>query len=174
MTTVYVELSKLGAQYRMLGPRMKTACLRGAMAGALRAVTTLHRATGQAPPANPAGKGTGGAVNTGHYKRSWKAERLPDGARVHNTAPYSGVIEHGRRPGARMPPPKILVGWIQRRLSVSRERAEELSWPFARAIARRGLLPRKVLTNSIPDITKGLMEEVEAELEKELARGGAP
>lgn len=171
MTTVHLKLEDLAPVYKRMGPRAVAAAKRGALRGALRAVSTLQRATGMALPANPGQVGVGGALNTGHYKRSWKAEKLPDGARVHNSAPYAGVIEHGRRAGSAFPPLKEIERWAQRRMGLNPKEAKAAAFPIARAIARRGLIARKVLGNAQAEIEKGFLEEVKKELERELARG---
>ena len=147
--------------------------MRGARRGALHAVSTLQRATGTASPANPAGRGTGGAVNTGHYKRAWKWEMEPDGARVHNVAPYASVIEEGRRAGSRFPPTTAIKEWAQRRLGLSEKEAKAAAYPIARAIARRGLVGRKVLGKALPKIEEDFIQGVLKELEKEMTRGKA-
>jgi hypothetical protein len=173
MTTVTLKLSELAPAYRNLGAGQVKAARRGAIKGALRAVQTLVQATGQAGPANPGNKGSGGAVNTGHYKRSWKWEALSDGARVYNTAPYASIIEMGRRPG-RFPPITLIQKWAQRRLGLSLKEAKAAAFPIARAIAKRGLIGRKVMANAMPKVEKDFLEEVEKELAKELAKGGKP
>ncbi len=171
MTTIKLQLGELAPVFQRMGPRAVAAAKRGALRGALRAVSTLQRAVGQAPPANPAQKGVGGALNTGHYKRSWKAEQLPDGARVYNTAPYAGVIEHGRREGSAFPPLKEIERWAQRRLGLNPKEAKAAAFPIARAIAKRGLLARKVMGNAQAQVEKDFLEEVRKELDRELARG---
>jgi len=174
MTSVTLSLKDLGTSYKVIGTGMVNAAKRGALRGALRAVSTLVIATGQASPANPGNKGQGGAVNTGHYKRSWKAERMSDGARVHNTAPYASVIESGRRAGSAFPPIKLIERWAQRRLGLSPKEAKAAAFPIARAIAKRGLKGRKVMEKALPKIEQDFLVEVEAELALELAKGGKP
>lgn len=171
MTTIKLQLEELAPVFKRMGPRAVAAAKRGALRGALRAVSTLQRATGLAPPANPNRIGVGGAVNTAHYKRSWKAEQLPDGARVHNSAPYAAVIEHGRREGSAFPPLKEIERWAQRRMGLNAKEAKAAAYPIARAIAKRGLLARKVMGNAQAEIEKGFLEEVRKELERELVRG---
>lgn len=173
-----IPLSKLPGQYKALGAAMKTAAVKGVRRGAFRAVAMLHQFTGQAPPANPGGIGSGGAVNTAFYKRAWKQQALPDGARVYNAAPYAGVIEYGRRPGS-FPPKEPIVRWIQRRLGKSEKEARRLSFIVRRAIAVRGLLPRLVLTGAQNQaaIRKAFNDEVIKELDLALAKlfsGGTP
>jgi hypothetical protein len=162
MTTVTLKLSELAPAYRNLGAGQVKAARRGAIKGALRAVQTLVAATGKA-----------GAVNTGHYKRSWKWEALSDGARVYNSAPYASIIELGRRPG-RFPPISLIQRWAQRRLGLSLKEAKAAAFPIARAIAKRGIAGRKVMTDAMPKVEKDFLEEVEKELAKELAKGGKP
>jgi hypothetical protein len=172
MTTIRLSLKDFPASYRQLGPRLNEAALRGAMRGAHHAVATLQRATSAAGPANPQGVGTGGAVNTGHYKRAWKAERLSDGARVYNVAPYASVIEHGRRAGTKMPPKEVITRWIQRRLGKPLKEARAMAFVVQRAIAKRGLVGRKVMTNAQFDIMQDFYQDLVAELDREMARQG--
>ena len=170
-TTLHIDPKELGAWYRKLGPRMNKAALRGAKRGGLHAVSTLQRATSRATPANPGGVGTGGAVNTAFYKRAWKSEPTSTGVRVYNAARYSSIIEYGRRPG-KFPPLAVIRDWAQRRLGLSRKEAERAAFPIARAIAKRGLVPRKVLSNALPQIHSHFLQEVVAELDREMARQG--
>lgn len=204
--------SRQFAQYhRKLADRFRPTILRGVRSGAARAIGELVHATRTAPAANPAGIGTGGAVNTGQFVRSWKVIPLPDGAEILNTAPHAPVVDGGRRPGSRFPPRDALIAWIKRKIlapppkpprkskrgsaedqraaaekkrleaairrtgakdpvlgprrptrakkppprrkgvrrTYSRdEQAARLYFPIARAIARRGLIGRKILTSS--------------------------
>lgn len=173
MTAVVLNIDpkELGPYYKKLGARLNKAALRGARRGGLRAVSTLQRATSKAIPANPGGVGTGGAVNTAFYKRAWKSQPTPTGVRVYNAARYSSIIEYGRRPG-KFPPLAVIRDWAQRRLGLSAEEAKRAAFPIARAIAKRGLVPRKVMTGSMPQIHSQFLQSVVAELDRELARGG--
>lgn len=146
------------------------AIVRGIHSGAMRSIGELQKATREAFPASP--NGQEGAVDTGAFLRSWQFELLPTGGRVFNNAPYAGVIEHGRRPGRKPPPSKVLVGWIQRRMGLSKEEAEAAAFPIARAIGKRGLAGRKILTSPrmVDTITRIVMEEVRAEVRAALAK----
>lgn len=148
--------------YRRLGERMLPAMRRGAIRGALRAVSTLQRATSAA-----------GVFNTGYYKRAWTFSPIEDGARVYNQAPYAAVIEYGRRPGARFPPRNAIIDFAQRKLGLSRKEAERAAFPIARAIARRGIRGRFVLVGALPQIKSDFFEEVLKELDRAMA-GRAP
>lgn len=168
MSTIHLQLADFSPYLLRLGPRFFKAARRGAIRGAMRGVSTLHRATGQAPPANPQQVGQGGAVNTGRYKRSWKTQAVPDGADIFNVAPYAGVIEHGRAKGFNMPL-KPIANWAQRRLGLSKQDAQKVAFVIARRIKKRGLLPRKVLASSMPTIEADFLTEVRKELERELS-----
>lgn len=53
---------------------------------------------------------------------------------------HVGVLERGRRPGQRMPPPDALELWVRRRLGVRDvEEAQQVAWLVARAIGRKGI-----------------------------------
>lgn len=95
-----------------------------AMAGAMR------RAEGRAR--------TGARIDTGDNLRKTKgtAERIPGGVRglIGTSAQHGPTMEFGRRPGARMPPAGVLLGWMRRRGIP--DRAE---FPLRRAIGRRGI-----------------------------------
>ena len=108
---IKLDISQMAESFISLGERMPSAIRRGMVRAAHRAVVILHKSTREAPPANPAGIGSGGAVNYGNYLRAWKSEATKDGARVYNDMPYAGVIEKGRRAGRRAPPARVIQAW---------------------------------------------------------------
>ncbi len=140
---------------------------RGVLSGAMRCIPIVQESVETAPPANPSGKGTGGAFNYGDYKRAWKSRPISGGAQVYNDRTYAAVIEEGRRAGAKMPPsePDVIGHWAQRRLSVSAKEAKAISWVIRRAIKQRGLNPRYVLTRALPKMDRAVLEEIIRELE---------
>lgn len=154
--------------HQNLVERFKPAVLRGVHSGAQRAIPYLVNRTRLAPPANPAGIGTGGAVNTGAFIRGWRVLRTPDGAEILNAAAHAPIVEHGRRPGGKMPPRTAVVPWLIRRLGMSQAQAERLYWPVAKAIQKRGLLGRKISTAD--EAQREIMRLVEAEVIAELNR----
>lgn len=166
------------AQYMAtLGSRFHAAAVKGMRRAALRTQQHVQKRTGQVPPANPQQVGTGGAVNTGMYKRAWKYSPTPDGAVVFNAMPYAGVIEYGRRGNSAMPPLKAIEDWARRRLGLSQKEAKRAAFPIAKAIAKRGLQGRYVLTGAELDIQRFVQEEVQAELNAALTQlvgGGKP
>lgn len=227
---------EFAAYHARLAAQLRPTIIRGVHSGAARAVGFLVQRTRAAPPANPGGVGSGGAVNTGGFIRRWKAVRLPDGAELVNDSPYAGIVDpdaqYGRRPGSKFPPKDALIAWIKRRLlarppqkrrraaprtNADRERdaaqksrdkrigaflrdheppkdrkptagaggggkrragpsadqlAARLYFPIARAIARRGLLGRRILHD--PEAKRAILDYVRAdvrrELDKELAK----
>ncbi len=232
-----LDSREFAAYHKRLADQLRPTILRGVHSGAARAVGYLVQRTRAAPPANPGGVGSGGAVNTGGFIRRWKAVRLPDGAELVNDSPYAGIVDpdaqYGRRPGSKFPPKEALIAWIKRRLLTrppqkrrrfadrrtdsDKERdaaqkardkkvrdflrdreppkerkpaggggsggrrgagpsadklAERMYFPIARAIARRGLLGRRILHD--PEAKRAILDYVRAdvrkELEKELAK----
>lgn len=231
-----LDSREFAAYHKRLADQLRPTILRGVHSGAARAVGYLVQRTRAAPPANPGGVGSGGAVNTGGFIRRWKAVRLPDGAELVNDSPYAGIVDpdeqYGRRPGSKFPPKAALIAWIKRRLlarppkkrrrfadrrtAADKERedaqkardkrvrdflrdheppkerkpagggsggrrgagpsadqlAARLYFPIARAIARRGLLGRRILHD--PEAKRAILDyvriDVRRELEKELAK----
>lgn len=179
-----LDSKQFAAYHARLAEQFRPTVLRGVRAGAARAVGYLVERTRTAPPANPAGIGSGGAVNTGNLARRWRKVDLPDGAALTNDAPYSPVVDGGRRAGSKFPPKAALIAWIMRKLltspakgkgkrkggtSASRlQQAARLYYPIARAIARRGLIARRIV--SAPEAQTEIMRMVTMEVGAELAR----
>jgi hypothetical protein len=159
-------------QYRnwlgVLSPTVMSAAQRGMVSGAKRCVAILQDATRVAIPASA--NGGEGAFNTGAYLRAWKSQPVSDGARVFNDSSYGPIIEDGRKPGSKMPPKGVMARWAQRRLGLSREEALAIDFPLRRAIKDRGLRPRKVMANSLEQMTAAVDEEVMREVDAELNR----
>lgn len=168
-TVLHMSMKQYAEYHRKLGKRLIPAAKRGAFRAALRSQRHLVAATSEAPPANPQQVGIGGAVNYGNFKRSWRSGKTNEGARVYNIAAYAGVIEFGRRIG-KFPPIHFIAQWAQRRLSMSPVEAKRAAFPIARAIASRGLLPRRILADAFQDIAVYALEEIKKELDRELRR----
>lgn len=141
---------------------LETAAIKGIQSGASATIPILHESTQRAMPASD--NGGIGAFDTGRYKRSWKTAKINRGVRIFNDAPYSGVIEKGRRAGAKRPPTAPLEGWARRKLGMSAADAKAAAFAMARAIGARGLKGRMVLSRSMDKIRKVLIREVDREL----------
>lgn len=103
------------AWFATMPNRLHGAMRRGLLSASMRAIPVVRKSAREAPPANPAGKGTGGAFNTGDYVRAWKSEPTKTGAVLYNTKLYAAVIEEGRRPGKGVPI-DALWPWVLRKL----------------------------------------------------------
>lgn len=94
-------------------------------------------------------------VDRGTYRRSFRADDLPQGAALYNYAPHAGVIEDGRRAGARQPPVEVIEAWLRRKLRVAIKEGQvgpmsprawrSAAFVIARAIGRRGLPAHRIL-----------------------------
>lgn len=153
-----------------LGNRAQAAVMRGVVSGAARCVPYMVKRTDEAQPASV--NGARGAVNTGEFRRRWRSRARPDGSEVRNDAPYSPIIDGGRRPGSKMMPLHEARAWARRRLGLSESEAKKAAFPIARAIARRGLAPRRVMSadEAVDRMAKLVRDEVLRELREELGR----
>lgn len=161
---VHTDMRDYGRWMSRLGSRFGPALQRGTVSGAARCITVLQRRTREAPPANPGGRGSGGAVNTAEYLRSWKWSALTIGAMVFNAAVHAAIIEAGRRAGGRMPPLDLIARWAQRRLGLSEVEARRRAFLIARSIQARGLRARHVMGGGVPE----MIDVVHAEQRREL------
>lgn len=81
----------------------------------------------------------GAPRDTGTLGRSIVSDVQPMQARIYSPLVYAAVMEAGRRPGARMPPPAALAGWARRH---GRDTSPGGLFVLARAIGRRGIAGR--------------------------------
>lgn len=147
---ISVSLDKAPNIFTRMAAQMPEAIRLGLLSASARMVPIMVRATDEARPASP--RGTRGAVNTGAFRQRWKAtvetRGTSQGVLVANDAPYAGVIEYGRRPGAKQPPSEPLARYAQRKLGLPYAQAKSVGFLMARAIKQRGLKPRYVLTST--------------------------
>ena len=162
----------LGKYLRNLQKNLVPAAVRGIHSGAARGVTVVQEAVTKAPPASP--NGSVGAFNTGQYRAAWRWSKLPGGgATIFNGKKYAGIIEDGRRAGAKPPPRAVIAKWAQRKLGLTRKQAEAAAFPIARAIAKRGLRPRRVVASVASKLEAIVMTEVMHEVDL-VIKGGKP
>lgn len=57
---------------------------------------------------------------------------------VFSNSQYGEVVERGRRPGRGMPPPGVLLRWIELKFGMSRGEAERIEYVVRRKIAQKG------------------------------------
>lgn len=102
-------------------------------------------------------------VDTGSYAASWDFTADEERAIIGNYAPHAAVIEYGARPFT--PPLGPLLAWAKRVLkdpSQPPEYSKEV-WGLAigtqKKIAREGMKPYHILTNSLPRIMDNIRAE---------------
>lgn len=125
----------LGKYERALLHHFKPAVTNGMLRGGLKIVSMLSASTKAM-----------GAVDLGRVRDGWSYQQLTwDIGRVYNKAAHTVFVEGGRRRGARQPPTKALIPWVQRKLGVSRKDAKGLAFVIARKIKERGIKARPIL-----------------------------
>ncbi len=166
-TTIRLSMNEWTGYLRKLGKDFMPAAKRGLKRGALHSQVLLQQRTSAL-----------GVLNTGAYKRSWKWQEIEKGIVIYNAQLYAGVIEYGRRVGARMPPVEPIARWAQLKLGVPKKQARGVGFVIARAISRRGIAARPVMTGALPKMEQAFKEAITAELKRSLAatsrRGGKP
>ncbi len=71
---------------------------------------------------------------------------------------YPAVMEFGRRPGAKMPPPSALERWVHLVLRVPNENARGVAYTVARSIARRGIKGRRFMARGY-EASQGIIQQ---------------
>ena len=137
-----VRIVGLEALRRKLAP----ALWERAVANLLRDAATLaeREARGQAPK------------DTSALARGITSEAKPTTARVYTTLAYARVMEEGRKPGGRMPPPDALRGWMRRH-----GMANVAPFVLARAIARRGIKGRFFMRAAFQKVQRSMPALIE-------------
>ncbi len=92
--------------------------------------------------------------DTSALARSILSDVHPTTARVYSTLGYASVMEYGRTPGARMPPPAALEGWARRHGFTGS------LFVLARSIGRRGIKGRFFFQKARDAVIAAMPEEV--------------
>lgn len=150
MRTITVPFAKLPGMFRNYGVMLRSHVNARMMQVTDRARAIVEEQTHKAPPASA--NGGIGAVDTKRYLSKWRVHQAKingiRGVLIANSAEYMAVIERGRGLGKRMPPLDVIARWATRRLGLPYKEARRAAWPIARAIARRGLYARRVMTGN--------------------------
>jgi len=165
-----VNIAEATRWHQELGRNYWPTVIKGAKLGAYRGQALLQERSDML------------AFDRGDYKRAWKVSVDSKSVRFFNALAYAGVIEQGRRPGAKMPPLEALIPWVRRHLKIEytarsgetktrkpRKDSEEerrLAFIVARAIKERGIEGKHVLEGACDDLQRILEMEIEAELTK--------
>lgn len=166
--TVKIPIRDLGRYMRELGESFGPSLLAGLTSAAVRSVATLSNETNRKQ-----------IRDTGRYLNGWghsPAMRLGEASaavRVYNDAPYSGVIELGRRAGRKMPwvrdvPLEMqpIYLWCIRQLGMTADEAKKAARPIAWSIKRKGIKGRYVVRDVLGQLAKDGAEEVAKSLER--------
>lgn len=106
-------------------------------------------------------------VDTGLYAQSWDFNETEKSIFLGNYAPYAPIIEYGTREPF-TPPIGPLLGWAKRVLKDPSQPPNYSSrvWALAKhtqaLIAKRGMLPRHIMENAIPEIIENIKREYQA------------
>lgn len=148
-----IHIRDLGKYERQLARTLPDVAKRVNQQGAKRAVQILQRTVREVRPYPP--------IDSKRYINSFEIQRAPkDAVVVTNTRSYAGVIEEGRRAGARQPPTSALVGWVQRKLGVPAKRARGVAFAVARKIAKHGIKAKKVIATALPEISRDFLKRL--------------
>jgi len=166
--TVKIPIRDLGRYMRELGESFGPALLAGLTAAAVRTQATLVSEGDRK-----------GVTDTLRYRAGWgrgTAMRLGEASasiRVFNDAPYSGVIELGRRAGRKMPwvrdvplEAQPIYMWCIRKLGMTADEAAKAARPIAWSIKRKGIKGRYVVRDVLGQLAKDGAEEVAKSLQR--------
>lgn len=87
---------------------------------------------------------------------------------------YAEIIEKGRRPGGKMPPPGELVRWIEQKFGVDGDTAQRLEFVVRRKIARAGFDGAKMFERALTESWNLMQQRAAARglsITRELDRG---
>jgi hypothetical protein len=175
-----IPIRDLDGYMRRLGASFGPAILAGLTSTAVRSVATLATETNRK-----------GIRDTGRYLNGWThSPAMSLGAasavvKVFNDAPYSGVIELGRRAGRKMPwmrntplQSQPIYMWCIRQLGMTADEAEKAAWGIAASIKRKGIKGKYVLRDVKDKLTSDGTKEVAKALNQAIRRlpprGGGP
>lgn len=179
-THVTVPFHQLHTVFRKYGSVSRAEMVPAVGRLAKRAGIIINSATRTAPPASP--NGSIGAVNYGNFLRAWRSDEVNIGGRygvlVSNASGIKGAtIEYGGAWPNRPPPKAAIAHWAVRKFGIPYEKALRIAFPISRAIKRRGLKPRKVMTG--PDTQKSFVMAMQQVFSQALSNackqlGGGP
>ena len=173
MATRVMTLDHLAKQFRSLGARYMPTVMKGAASAGERARAYLVQESQRKK-----------IVDRGGYVRGWKSLVQTNKLEIYNQAPYSAVIELGRRPGSRPPPSHVLIPWVRRHITIEKtfksgarkgqkvrtkppmDKATSIAFLIARAIGRRGQPGKYVLTDARRHIERFILLEVRDALQR--------
>lgn len=168
MAVFTVPIERLGEfELALTRAVRREAIEKGQARAATRTLALLHRLTLNAPRASKNGRR--GAVDTGAFLKGWRVTNRGRVTTVENVAPHAPFVEAGRKPG-KPPPVDAILPWVRRNLNLRGAKARTVAFLIARAIGRRGLLPRFDSAGALEKIDAIHTAEVERALDRALAQ----
>jgi hypothetical protein len=170
--TVRIPVKDLGRYMQALGSSFGPAILRGLTGAAVRSVATLSNETNRKRI-----RDTGRYLNGWGHSPAMHLGPVAASIRVYNDAPYSGVIELGRRAGRKMPWLRMvplesqpIYMWCIRQLGMTADEAEKAAWGIAASIGRKGIKGKFVLRDVKDKLAKDGAKEVSKALDQAIRR----
>lgn len=161
MPTFKVRVQDFGPAMARLAESQKAAALKGMQVAVhLHAPRVVNEEIDKTIPK---------PVDVGTYRRSWEVRDRRDGVALFNHSLHASIIETGRRPGARMPPPKAIAEWVYRKGLVGKgadglAAAKKVGFLVARKIQLKGLEGKHILSRSAarlhPIVREAILEAV--------------
>ena len=154
------------------------ALLAGLTSAAARSVSRLVQETDRKGVVN-----TRRLVNSWSFSPAYSTGKASAVIRVFNDAPYSGVMELGRRAGRKMPwlrakpvEEQPIYLWCISKLGMTEEDAKKAAWPIAHSIKRKGIKGRRIMADILRELGQLGAREVSSELDRAVrkARRGLP
>ena len=109
-----------------------------------------------------------GKINTGALRDSIRFNITPKGNIRFFYLQYGAYVESGRRPGAKQPPTKPILQWIEQRGITPDEGISKRSLAFiiARSIGEKGIRPTPFMKAAIKQQKIGLSNQLAKEIAK--------
>lgn len=152
-TSYTIRAEDLYRDTRRIDAEVRAGIEKAQLAAARETLALFRERTRLAPPASAHGEI--GAVAFGKFLNGWRIVNRGRQVILSNVARHAINVEDGRRKGAKRPPLRALVPWVELKLGLSGAEARSAAFLIARAIGRRGLRPRRILT--APSVQRSLM-----------------
>jgi len=177
MAARVMTLDHLAKQFRSLGSRYMPTVMKGAASAGERARLYLVQETQRKK-----------LVDRNKYINAWKSLVQTNKLEIYNQAPYSAVIELGRRPNQKPPPYRVLIPWVRRHITASHtlksgprkgqtiarkvrgDAAIGIAIAIAKSIGKKGQKGKFVLRDAEDKIVEFIKAEVEDALSRTLGQ----
>ena len=163
-----IPIRDLDNYMRRLGASFGPAILAGLTSAAVRSVATLATESNRKRV-----RDTGRYLNGWGHSPAMHLGPVAASIRVYNDAPYSGVIELGRRAGRKMPwvrntplESQPIYLWCIRQLGMTADEAAKAARPIAWSIKKKGIRGKYV----VRDVLRQIGDEGAQEVAKALNR----